>query len=116
MDQLVLNQVFGRFSLSWSVWLAGRPAPAQAWWNLCCHWASSGFCEEEGQSKAKYLSLLFLNSPPEGVKAVCVAGSERRRDGAMTEQGWIMEKTQDSTGRSQAHTLNKHKGEVHQEK
>lgn len=34
-------------------------------------------------------------------------GSERILDGAMTEQGWIIEKTQDSTGRSQAHTLNK---------
>lgn len=60
--------------------------------------------------------IVFKFTPRGSKGCVCVGKSERRGDRAMTEQGWIIEKTQDSTGHSQAHTLHKCKGEIHQEK
>lgn len=60
--------------------------------------------EGEGQKKARCLQCILLKFSVRGNKGcVCVGEGERRGDGAMTEPGWIIERTQDSTGYSQAH-------------
>lgn len=86
-------------------------------WNLCCYWAGSDFQRGRGTEQSQVSQFILFKFTTRGTKGcICVGESERREAGAATEQSWIIARTQDLTGYSQAPSLNKCKGEVHQEK